>query len=495
MTEGLLSEARMLIGGKLVDAENGRTYNNINPATEEILGVAADGSAADMDAAIAAARAAFDNTSWSTDLDFRLRCLEQLDAALDRHREELRALVIAEVGAPVVLTYGPHLDGPLGSLKYAIETARTYRWERDLGVVDGSFGGLRTQRWVVREPVGVVGAITPWNYPMQINLAKVGPALAAGNTVVLKPAPDTPWTATVLGRIIAEETDIPAGVFNVVTTSDNDVAARLTSDPRVDLVTFTGSTAVGRKIMAAGSATIKKVFLELGGKSAHIVLDDADLDAIIPMATMHACAHSGQGCAIHSRLLVARPLYDRAVEMLTENFRNFPYGDPTDSTKLAGPQISELQRQRVLALVRKGVEEGQKLVIGGGIPAHLRRGFYTEPTLFVDVDPDSSIAQEEFFGPVLVVIPFDSDDEAVKIANNSIYGLAGAVNSASVDRARAVARRVRTGVINVNGGQFFGADVPFGGYKQSGLGREMGVAGFEEYLEMKVIAEGVPATE
>jgi aldehyde dehydrogenase (NAD+) len=480
----------MLIGGKLVGAADGRTFNNVNPATEEVMGVAADGSAADADAAIAAARVAFDTTTWSTDLEFRLRCLRQLAEALERHKEELRALVVAEAGTPVTLTYGPQLDAALGILPYAIELAGSYAWRADHGVRQGPFGGP-THRYVVREPIGVVAAITPWNYPMQINMAKVGPALAAGNTVVLKPAPDTPWMATALGRIVLDETDIPPGVFNVLTTSDNTVAAILTSDPRVDMVTFTGSTAVGRSIMAAGAATIKKEFLELGGKSAHVILDDADLDTIIPMATAHVCAHSGQGCAIHSRLLVARPLYDRALEMLTESFQNWPYGDPTDPSKLSGPQISDLQRQRVLALVRKGVEEGAKLVVGGGVPAHLPVGFYTEPTLFADVHPDSSIAQQEFFGPVMVMIPFDGDDEAVTIANNSIYGLAGAVDSGSLERARSVANRIRTGVININQGQFFSPDMPFGGYKQSGIGREMGVPGFEEYLETKVIAEGV----
>ncbi|ONH61780.1 aldehyde dehydrogenase [Frankia sp. CcI49] len=479
----------MVIGGKLVGAADGATYENINPATEQVLGVAADGSAADADAAMAAARAAFDETPWSTDLEFRLRCLTQFSEALERHREELRDLVVAEVGTPVALTYGPQLDSPLEIVPWAVETARSYAWSVDHGVKEGGFGPP-TQRYVTREPVGVVSAISPWNYPYQINLAKIAPALAAGNTVVLKPAPDTPYTGTVLGRIALEETDMPPGVFNVLTTADNTVAALLTSDPRVDMVSFTGSTAVGRAIMSAAAPTIKKIFLELGGKSAHIVLDDADLSKIVPMATAHACGHSGQGCAIHSRLLVARPLYDQAVAMLTETFTNWPYGDPTNPANLAGPQISAVQRRRVLNLIQKGVDEGARLVVGGGVPAHLPAGFYTEPTLFADVDPDSTIAQQEFFGPVLVVIPFDTDDDAVRIANNSIYGLSGAVDSASLERARAVARRVRTGVINVNGGQFFSPDMPFGGYKQSGVGREMGLAGFEEYLETKVIAEG-----
>ncbi|KPM54150.1 aldehyde dehydrogenase [Frankia sp. R43] len=487
----VFSEPRLLIGGALVQARAGRTFTNINPATEQVLGLVADAGADDMDAAIAAARTAFDATDWSTNTQLRLRCLRQLSEALERHKEELRGLTVAEIGAPVSLTHGPHLDAALGIVSYTADLAEKYIWDTDHGVYDSPVTYSTSRRVVAREPVGVVAAITPWNVPMQINLAKVVPALAAGNTVVLKPAPDSPWTATVLGRLVAEETDIPAGVFNVVTTSDNQVAQRLAEDPRVDMISFTGSTAVGRRLMAAAAGTIKKTFLELGGKSAHIVCDDADLGKVIPMAATVACFHSGQGCAIDSRLLVARPLYDDAVAAMSEALANFPYGDPTDPSVLMGPQISALQRQRVLDLIAVGVAEGQKVAVGGGVPAHLPTGFFTEPTLFVDVDPDSAIAQQEFFGPVAVMIPFDTDDDAVRIANNSIYGLAGSVSSGSLDRAMGIARRVRTGSINVNGGQYYAPDMPFGGYRQSGLGREMGVPGFEEYLETKVIAVGV----
>lgn len=487
MTE-IWREERILIDGRLVAASDGATYDNVNPATEKVIGVAADGTSTDMDAAIAAARHAFDHTDWADDLAFRVRCIRQLHEALTKHADELRASTVAEVGCPVALTYGPQLDAPLAGLPWVADLAETYQWETSLGFAEPF--GMRTHRTVRREPVGVVGAITPWNYPVQINLAKVVPALAAGNTVVLKPAPDTPYGATLLGQVIAEHTDIPAGVVNVVTSADHAVGQQLCEDPRVDMISFTGSTATGTRIMTAAAATIKKVFLELGGKSALVALDDADIDAVVTSAAFATTTHAGQGCANTTRLLLPRNTYRDGVAALAEALKGWPYGDPTDSSVLMGPLIREEQRRRVLGYVRKGVEEGATIAVGGGVPAHLPTGFYVEPTVLADVDPDSTVAQDEIFGPVLVVIPHDGDDHAVQIANNSRYGLSGTVVSASDERARAVANRMRTGTVNVNGGVFYGVDVPFGGYKQSGIGREMGVAGFEEYLETKSIAEG-----
>jgi aldehyde dehydrogenase (NAD+) len=326
---------------------------------------------------------------------------------------------------------------------------------------------------------------------MQVNLAKAAFALAAGCTVILKPAPDTPWSATVLGRLASEATDIPAGVFNVVPTSDNAVAQLLAEDPRVDLISFTGSTGVGRHLMAVASQTVKKVFLELGGKSAWIVCDDADLDANAMMVSFQALAQAGQGCSINTRILVQRPVYDAMVDKLAEAYRSMPYGDPNDPAVYMGPLINARQHQRVLDYIEIGKAEGARLVVGGKRPDHLPRGYYVEPTIFADVDPDSRIAQEEIFGPVICVIPFDTDDEAVRIANSTIYGLAGSVESADVQRARAIAERIRSGVVNVNGGMYYSCAVPFGGYKQSGIGREMGTLGLEEYTEVKVISEGV----
>ena len=484
----LWHEQNLLIDGKLVPAASGAVFENVNPATEEVIGVVADGGAADMDAAIAAARRAFDTSTWSTDLALRVRCLRQLKDALVRHSEELRATTVAEVGCPVSLTYGAQMDAPIQGLGWIADVAEAYEWVTDIGISEPF--GIRSQRYVQREPAGVVAAITPWNFPTQINLAKVGPALAAGCTVVLKPAPDTPWTATLLGQLVANETDIPPGVFNVVTSSDHQVGQQLCEDPRVDLISFTGSTNTGRKIMTAAAQNITKVFLELGGKSALIALDDADIAAAAAGAVFQVTSHAGQGCAITSRLLLPRAKYQEGLDALTDLLATWPYGDPTDPGMLMGPVVREGQRQQILKYVQIGVDEGARIVTGGGIPAHLPKGYFVEPTVLADVTPDARVAQEEIFGPVLVVIPHDGDDDAVAIANNSKYGLSGGVISASYDRARAVADRIRTGTITVNGGIYYGADAPFGGYKHSGIGREMGIAGFEEYLEIKTIATG-----
>ncbi len=481
-------ETRNLIDGRLVDASNGRTFDNLNPATAEVIGVVADGTRDDMDRAIGAARRAFDETDWSTDPAFRARCLTQLHQALAGMKDELREIVIAETGTPLMLGYTVQCDQTIDWLPFFASLAEHYAYEQ--AMPDMEFMGMRSRRLVRREPAGVVGAITPWNFPLYLNLCKLGPALAAGCTVVLKPAPDTPWSATMLGRAIAEQTDIPPGVVNVVATSDHLLGEMLASDPRVDVVTFTGSTATGRRVMASAAATVKKVFLELGGKSANIMLDDADLGSMLPNIGAVVCAHAGQGCAITTRLLLPRSRYAEGVELATQAFRTFPYGDPMNPAHLMGPLVSERQRERVLGYIAKAKREGATLAVGGGIPQHLPKGFYVEPTLFVDVDPKSTLAQEEVFGPVLAVIPFDDDDDAVRIANDSIYGLSGAVTSASEERALAVARRIRTGTLGVNGAMWFAVDTPFGGYRQSGVGRENGVAGFEEYLETKVI--GLP---
>ncbi len=477
-------EPRNLIDGHLVEASSGATFDNVNPATEDVIGVCADGTKDDMEAAIAAARRAFDDTGWSTDHALRKRCLAQLHQALVDAKEELRALVVAEAGSPILLTYGVQSDTYIDAMPYWAELAESYAYEQPMSDIE--FMGRTQRRLLRREACGVVGAITPWNFPLYLNLCKLGPALAAGNTVVLKPAPDTPWCATTLGRLIAERTDIPAGVVNIVASSDHSIGELLTTDPRVDLVTFTGSTVTGRRVMEAASATVKKVFLELGGKSANIVLDDLELSKVAA-GWGAMCVHGGQGCAIPTRLLLPRSRYEEGVALAKAAFESVNYGDPTNPATLQGPQVSKRQQERVLSYIEKGKREGARLVTGGGVPAHLPRGYYVEPTVFADVDPDSTIAQEEIFGPVLAVIPFEDDDDAVRIANNSIYGLSGAVSSASEERALAVARRIRTGTLSINGAQWFSVDTPFGGYRQSGVGRENGVMGFEEYLETKVL--------
>ncbi len=478
------ADRRLLIDGQLVTTS--RVFASINPATGDIIGHAPDAGIAEAQQAIAAARRAFDTTTWSTDAAFRVRCLEQLHQALLDHAEELRELTIAEVGATRALTQGAQLDEPIKIVRYYADLLRDYSMTEELGEIESR--GMRHRRWVEKEGAGVVGAIIAYNYPNQLALAKLAPALAAGCTVILKGAPDTPLVTLALGELIANHTDIPPGVVNVLSSSDSAVGEALTTSPDVDVITFTGSTPVGRRIMAAASETVKRVFLELGGKSAAILLDDADFAGASVFAAFSMVTHAGQGCALTSRLLVPRKHHDEIVELIAQNFAHVHHGDPADPKTYMGPLINERQRDKVDAMVQRAVADGATLVTGG---KRLDPGYFYAPTLLTNVDPDSEIAQQEVFGPVLAVIAFDDDDDAVRIANNSIFGLAGAVFSADQDRALAVARRIRAGSFSVNGGNYFSADAPFGGFKQSGVGREMGVAGLEEFLERKTIA--VPA--
>ncbi len=483
----------MLIDGKLVEAKSGNVFDNINPATEEVLGQVADGGHDDMDEAIGAARRAFDETAWSTDKELRKRCLLQLQAALEGERELLRAELVAEVGSPIALTYGPHLDIPLAEgLNWPVKFIDEFAWERDLP--DGNAFGQHSWRKVTKEAIGVVGAIVPWNVPFEVTINKLGQSLATGNTVILKAAPNTPWNATRIGRLVAEQTDFPPGVLQVITTSDNAVAEDLVIDPRVDLISFTGSTAVGRRIMEKGAPTLKRLFLELGGKSADIILDDTDFQAKLSMAWT-ICMHGGQGCVMLTRMLLPRSRYDEGVAIVEEGFRSVPYGDPTDPSNIQGPQISALQRERVLGYIEKGKAEGARVVVGGGRPAHLEKGYYVEPTLFADVDNSMTIAQEEIFGPVLVIVPFDDDADAVRVANENQYGLGVGVTSASEERALAVAKQIRAGSVSVNNGVWYAPDSPFGGYKASGIGRQNGIEGFEQYTETKTYAGKLPPAD
>ncbi len=477
----------LLIDGQLTPATGGGTFETLNPATEEVLGVAADGTAEDMDAAIAAARRAFDGTGWATDAALRARCLRQLRDALQAEGESLRALTTAEVGAPAFLTSGPQFDIPVEDLGFYADLAESYDgWKVDLG--DKVSVGVPTHRQVWREAAGVVGAITPWNFPHQINFAKLGPALAAGCTVVLKPAPDTPWCASAVARIAAEHTDLPAGVLNVVNSSDHRLGAQLSGDPRVDVVSFTGSTNTGRAVMRSAADHLTRVFLELGGKSAFVILDDADIAAAASMAGFMASTHAGQGCAITTRLLVPSARLGEVVEAAAATMAALAAGDPNDPGTVCGPVISARQRERIEAYLQTALDEGGSFAVGGGRSPKFERGYFVDPTLVVGLDNTATVAREEIFGPVLTVIAYDGDDEAVRIANDSPFGLSGAIFSADEERALAVAARIRTGTLGINGGVWYSADVPFGGYKQSGIGREMGVAGFEEYLETKAVA-------
>jgi aldehyde dehydrogenase (NAD+) len=374
LTKDSWHEERLLIDGELVAAEGGATYENVNPANEEIIGRAADASKADLERAIAASRQAFDDTEWSRDVALRVRCLRQLHQALLEHQDELADITVAEVGAPRMLMGGPQLGEPLKFVPFYADLAESYEWHQQLGVAP-TMAGL-SNRWVEREAVGVVAAITPWNYPNQINIAKVAPALAAGCTVVLKPAPDTPWTALALGRLASEHTDIPAGVFNVVTSADKTIGEALTTSPDVDMVSFTGSTVVGRRIIEAGAATIKRTFLELGGKSAQIVLDDVDdVGAASIAAVFGVCTHGGQGCATSTRLLLPRSRYDEGVAAAATMLAGMSYGDPEDPANMTGAIINRAQLERIDGLVRNAIEDGARAVVGGGIAPQFEKGF------------------------------------------------------------------------------------------------------------------------
>ncbi len=488
------AESRMLIDGELVAATSGAEFDNVSPATGLVLGRTAAAQSEDMDRAIAAARRAFDESDWSTNRTLRKRCMEQLQSAIEAEKGDLREELIAEVGCPAMTTESAQLDWPLADgLRYPTRLIDEFEWERVLE--GGGLFGDRNVRTVVKEPVGVVAAITPSNFPIEVILNKLGPALSTGNTVVLKPDPNTPWNATRLGRLIAEHTDIPAGVVNVVPTPSNEVAGLLGTDPRVDMISFTGSTAVGKLLMRQSADTMKRMFLELGGKSVAIVLDDANPAAILG-AAIGVCVHAGQACAATTRMLVHRSLYDEAVASVTAAYQAVPVGDPANAETLVGPVISVAQKNRVLGAIEQARQDGASVAVGGGsvedLPEHLSGGHFVQPTVIVGVDNGAAIAQQEVFGPVLIVMPFDEDDEAVRIANDSAYGLAGAVISRSMERGMNIARRIRTGSFGVNGGMFYGADAPFGGYKNSGVGRQCGIEGFQQYLETKTIGCRIP---
>jgi aldehyde dehydrogenase (NAD+) len=487
----ILPEAKLYIDGILRPAAGGKTYDVIGPWTGEVVTKAADASAEDVDAAIAAARRAFDTTDWSLQHQRRVELVSKLSELLKANRDRLVEIARHEVGATSGTIYGVQVDGALAGLDTLIQIFPSVKWEEDRGAAE--FMGSRSERTIVYEAVGVVAAITPWNVPLFINVAKVGSALLAGCTVVLKPAPNTPSAGTILGELAAQA-GFPPGVFNVITGADPVMAGEmLTTDRRVDLVTFTGSSGVGKRIMEKGAATLKRVFLELGGKSANIILDDApNFAEAVAMGGGMTCYHAGQGCAIATRLLVPRSRYAEALAVLEQTYGHLGqnWGDPDQPMQIMGPLISKRQMERVLDYIEIGKKEGARLLVGGKARTDKGGGFFVEPTCFVDVTNDMRIAQEEIFGPVLVVIPFEDDADAIRIANESEYGLAGLVTGGDKARALRVARAMRTGSVGINGGMAISPDLPFGGYKTSGVGREWGREGIEEYLESKVIAVG-----
>jgi aldehyde dehydrogenase (NAD+) len=481
-----LPDALLYIDGEIRGASNGKTYDIIGPWSGEPVGKAADATAADVEAAIAAARKAFDTTDWSTNKEKRVALVTKLRDLFKANYDRLGDLAVYEAGASRGSVPRAHVTMALEGWDDYLKVFDRVEWEKDYG--EKFAYGFESKRVAVREPVGVVAAITPWNVPLYVNIGKVVAALLAGCTVILKPAPNTPGAGAIFGEL-AKEAGFPAGVLNVVFGSDPAEAGEiLTSDPRVDNVSFTGSTAVGKRIMENGAKTLKRVFLELGGKSAKIVLDDAPNFAMEVAMTM-LVYHAGQGCAVQSRLLVPKSRYEEAKAILKGGYEQLGdnWGDINEPSHMMGPVISKRQMERVLSYIEIGKDEGATLLHGGSARPDKGGGYFVEPTVFVDVTNDMRIAQEEIFGPVLVVIPYEDDEDAIRIANESAYGLSGGV-SGSFDRAMNIAKRIRTGSVGVNNGMCIAGDIPFGGYKASGIGREWGVEGIEEYTEIKMLA-------
>jgi acyl-CoA reductase-like NAD-dependent aldehyde dehydrogenase len=463
---------RIYINGRWQPSHSADSTDVINAATEEVMAKVPDGSAEDVADAVCAAREAFDPWSQSP-IAQRAEYLDKIAAQLKGRGDEIARSIADEVGMPLKLSQRIQAGlPPLVMASYA-KLAREFKLEEKIG-----------NSLVLREPVGVVGCITPWNYPLHQVVAKVAPALAAGCTVVLKPSELAPLTAFMLAETI-DGVGLPAGVFNLVCGTGAVVGEALARHPEVDMISFTGSTRAGKRVSELAAATVKRVALELGGKSAAIVLDDADFEKAVK-ATVNACfLNSGQTCTAHTRLLVPAARYAEAAKVAVEAAKGFTLGNPLSADAKLGPLISDTQRDRVRVYIKKGIAEGAELLLGGpDAPPQFSKGYFVEPTVFGRVSPDMTIAQEEIFGPVMSILTYTDEDDAVRIANNSVYGLAGAVWSNDEARARRVARRMRTGRVDINGGAF-NMLAPFGGYKQSGHGRELGRYGLEEFLEVK----------
>ncbi|MEA2143215.1 MAG: aldehyde dehydrogenase [Solirubrobacteraceae bacterium] len=473
----LIDRDRLYVGGEWVVPRDGATTDVIYPFTEEPIGRAALAGPADLDRAVRAARDAFDGGPWPrTAPAERAAVLRRARQGIEAREDELARLATLEVGAPAA-SVGLQLAVTKAFLDWHADQADVYPWEEDRP-------GLYSSLLVRREPVGVVGAIVPWNFPLALTMPKLCPALLTGCTVVLKPAEETPLYAFLLAEIF-EEAGLPPGVLNVV-PADRSVSEELVRHPLVDKVSFTGSTRAGSRIGAICGGQIKRCSLELGGKSAAIILDDADIGAVITELAPSTMRNSGQACVNQTRVLAPRTRYAAVVDALAAAIGAFAVGDPEDPATFVGPLVSAAQRDRVESYIAVGRREGARVVVGGGRPAGLERGYFVEPTVFVDVDNAMRIAQEEIFGPVVAVIPYDGDDDAITIANATDFGLSGSVWSADPERARRVAKRVRTGNIGIN--QFMLEIAgPFGGFKRSGLGREYGIEGIDEYVELQQV--------
>src|SRR5216684_390946 len=475
-TQSKTTHSRELyIDGKWQPQSGTGSIDVLSASTEEIIGSVPEGTAADVDRAARAARATFDH-GWShTTAQERAAWLLKLAGALKDRSEAIATTIAQEVGSPLSMATSIQAGLPVAVTNSYAQLIADLKLEQEIG-----------NSLVVREPFGVVGAITPWNYPLHQIMAKVAPALASGCTVVLKPSEIAPLNAMLLAEA-CESIGLPAGVLNIVTGYGPVVGEAIASHPMVDMVSFTGSVRAGKRVSALAGETIKKVTLELGGKSAFVVLDDAPLDKAIPAGARNAMLNSGQTCSAWTRMVVPRSRYQEALDLAAQAIGGLKLGDPLDASSRLGPLISAAQRERVEGYIAKGKQEGARVVLGGGRPAGFAKGYYVEPTIFADVQSKMAIAQEEIFGPVLSVLPYDSEDEAVAIANDTIYGLAGGVWSGDSERAMRVARRMRTGQVDVNGGRY-NPLAPFGGYKQSGVGRELGVLGLEEFFQVKAIA-------
>ena len=446
----------------------------LNPATEEPIGNISLGTKKDVDAAVAAAKRAFPSFSQTT-REERLALLGKIAEVYQKHYEEMVETISREMGAPVWLSKAAQAATGLGHLMAAVEVLKNYKFERELGTT-----------LMRKEPIGVCGLITPWNWPVNQISCKVFPGIAAGCTMVLKPSEVSPLSGALFAQIL-HEAGVPKGVFNLVNGDGPTVGEAIASHPDVDMVSFTGSTRAGVAVAIAAAPTVKRVTQELGGKSANIILDDADLDATVTAGVRNVFTNSGQSCNAPTRMLVQRKSHDRAVEVAATVANSMRVGDPFADGTMLGPVVSKVQFDKIQRLIEAGIKEGAQLAAGGpGLPEGLTRGYYVKPTIFGGVRNDMTIAREEIFGPVLSILPYESEEEAVEIANDTVYGLSGYVTSGDLERARSVAKRLRSGNVHVNGGNLdFNAS--FGGYKQSGNGREWGEAGFEEYLELKSI--------
>lgn len=477
--------SRLVIDGRIVDPQSGATYANVNPYTEQPIGQAADAGIEDVNVAVLAAHRAYETTDWSRDHAFRARCLRQYREALLNHIEELRETLVAEVGCPIFMTKGLQLEEPVRGLAWHADLCESYAFDSYMA------NDMRTtppsRRLIIREPWGVCALITPYNYPVQQYTTKMAPALAAGNTVVVKPSPLTPLTTYLMGKIAAQETDIPPGVLNIITGGSPEVGQALVEHPLVEMIHFTGSTQVGQQIYRSAAAGVKKIGLELGGKSANIILDDADVEAAVRANIYRVSRFSGQGCSNLTRMLLPRSKYEFGLEVAADECAKIKWGDPRDPVTHLGPQINRAGQERCLRYIGIGKDEGGRVIAGGGVPAGHTTGYFVEATVIADLSPDARVCQEEIFGPILAVMPFDTDEEAIAIANNSAFGLAGSVQG-STDRALAVARRIKAGTMEICGASRQAPDTPFGGMKLSGIGRERGLVGFEEYLDLRVIA-------